>query len=359
MTSGITGRKAVAGLSACALLLALSAPVSAGSAASVPTPPWPDGDELGMGNTQGFGTQLRCAQQLVNANSRVYELSHVTSNAMPTSPFSGKVTYSFRPTNFLPGTAHGFNGESVTGETAHQGTQFDALGHFGYLPEPWDGSGSPPASELIYYGGFTQADVKPTPDSPLMRLGVEKVPPIITSGVLLDARTHLGGGDPLPPGALVTTEDLKSMLTAQGLGKRGILPGDAVFIYTGWEDHWQDPDVDREYYRHGPGLSYDAALYLTQKAIVLVALDNPFTDPVNPGQLQGLAPPPPGTPPGLPFAIHHHMLAVAGIYQIQNAHLERLAADRTWLSCALVLPLRVQGGTGSPVRPVAVGAPRR
>ncbi|WP_152622659.1 hypothetical protein [Archangium violaceum] len=40
-------------------------------------------------------------------------------------------------------------------------------------------------------------------------------------------------------------------------------------------------------------------------AIVAVGLDAPFVDPVNPGQLQGQAPPPAGTPPGLPFHAHH------------------------------------------------------
>lgn len=115
--------------------------------------------------------------------------------------------------------------------------------------------------------------------------------------------------------------------------------------------------MDSSYYFYGPGLSYDAALYLTERQVVLIALDNPFTDPVNPGQLQGLAPPPVGCPSGLPFCIHHHMLAVAGIYQIQNAHLEDLASDETYVSCTMVLPLRVDGGTGSPVRPVAIGRP--
>ena len=58
---------------------------------------------------------------------------------------------------------------------------------------------------------------------------------------------------------------------------------------------------------------------------MLVALDNPFTDPVPEGMLQGKAPPPAGVPDGLPFAIHHHNLTVAGIHNIQNANLGALA----------------------------------
>ena len=233
----------------------------------------------------------------------------------------------------------------------------DALGHFAVLPEAWDGKAEFPSGGARYYGGYTQSQVKPAPDSPLLKLGIDKVPPIITTGVLLDAKAHLGRGSALAPGALVTAADIEAMLKAQGLGNRGLLAGDVLYIYTGWGDLWKDPDTEKVYYTKGPGLSYDAAKYIEQKAVVLVALDNPFTDPVAEGFLQGKAPPPAGTPPGLPFAIHHHNLTEAGIYNIQNANLGALAADKVWLSCTMILPLRTQGASGSPVRPVAIGAP--
>ena len=107
----------------------------------------------------------------------------------------------------------------------------------------------------------------------------------------------------------------------------------------------------------GPGLSYDATKYIEEKTVVLVALDNPFTDPVADGMLQGKAPPAEGTPQGLPFAIHHHNLTQSGIHNIQNANLGALARDEVWTSCTMILPLRSKGGSGSPVRPVAIGAP--
>jgi len=326
----------------------------------VPTPPWPAGDERGMGNTQGVATRMRCAEQLANPRARAYELSHERSQTMPVSPFGVPLVYNYHPTSGVSFTRHVFNGEDVCGEPATQGTQMDAIGHFGVLPAAWDpASGPVPIQSISYYGGYTQADVKPTPDSPLLRLGIENAPPIVTSAVLLDARTYLGNGDRLAAGQRITAQDIRGMLQAQGLDRRGLLPGDVLYIYTGWEDLWQDPDVLGEYYTKGPGLSVDAALLLEQEAIVLVALDNPFTDPVAEGQLQGQAPPPPDTPPGLPFFVHHHNLTQAGIHQIQNAHLEELAADEVWTSCTMILPLLERGGSGSPVRPVAFGAPRR
>jgi kynurenine formamidase len=324
----------------------------------VPAPPWPAGDERGMGNTQGQGTWLRCAFHLADPAAKAYEISHVRSRTMPVSPFGVPLEYSFRPTVGLPGTRHAFNGEAVSGEAGAQGTQMDAIGHFAYLPQAWDGQGDFPADRALYYGGFTQGEVKPAPDAPLARLGIDHVPPIVTSAVLLDAMSLLGDGAPLQPGQLITAQDIEGMIEAQGLGWRGLLPGDVLYIYTGWEDHWADPDAEKVYYTKGPGLSYDAAQYLQSKAIVLVALDNPFTDPVNDGELAGQAPAPDGTPPDLPFVIHHHNLTQSGIHQIQNAHLAELAADRVWTSCTIILPLREQGGSGSPVRPVAIGAPQ-
>lgn len=328
------------------------------SKALVPAPPWPAGDEVGMANAIGRGTWMRCAYHLTRANAKVYELSHLVTNTMPSSAFAKRLVHEFTPSAILRNTMHAFNVDSITaGEPGQQGTQFDALGHFGVLDKAWDGKGEPPLSAIKYYSGYTQKDVKPKPDSPLLKLGVENVPPLITSGVLLDAKTHLGKGQAMKAGQLITAKDIEAMIEAQGLSWRGLLPGDVLYIYTGWSENWQDPDSKKIYYAMGPGLSYDASKYLAEKRIVLVALDNPFTDPVSEGQLQGKAGPPKGAPEGLPFVIHHHNLVVAGIHQIQNADLARMAADKVWTSCTVILPLRTRGSSGSPVRPVAIGAP--
>ena len=314
--------------------------------------PWEPGDQLGMANTLGAGTWMRCAHYMSLPEAKSYELSHVRSNDMTQSPFGVPLVYEFRPTVGIPGTLHAFNGEQISsGEPGAQGTQFDALGHFAYLSDPWDGQGDFPSDSASYYGGYNQSDVKPTPDSPLLKLGIENVPPIVTTAILLDARSYLGNGDALPAGAVITAADIDAMLDAQGLGWRGLIPGDVLYIYTGWSDIWETP----EYYTKGPGLANDALAYIEAKQVVLVALDNPFTDPVNEGQLTGQAGPAAGTPEGLPFVAHHHNLTQSGIHQIQNLKLDELARDKVWASCTLILPLRSQGNSGSPVRPVAIG----
>jgi kynurenine formamidase len=114
--------------------------------------------------------------------------------------------------------------------------------------------------------------VKPSADAPLQRLGVDKAVPIVTSAVMLDAMAYRGRR--LNAGERVTAEDIRGMISAQGLQQRGILPGDAVFVHTGWGELWTDPSDNplfTRYYSQGPGLSVDAQEYLAARTVVLVA----------------------------------------------------------------------------------------
>jgi kynurenine formamidase len=326
------------------------------SQALVPLPPWPAKDERGMANTLGAGTSMRCAYHLNQANAKVYELSHLRSNDMPSSPWTAPMQYEYSPTSGVPNSNVAWHpGTKVTGVSGAQGTQMDAFGHWGYLDEVWDGSGDFPVEKAKYYGGLTQAEVKPSLDLPMQMLGIDKAPPIITSAVLLDAKTHLGKSEAMKPGQQINGQDIEDMLAAQGLSWRGLLPGDVLYIYTGWSDNWEED----YYYEGGPGLSIDAAKYLETKRIVLVALDNPFTDAINPGQFAGKSKPPPGTPPNVGGApVHHYNLTQSGIHQIQNIALAALVADKVWTSCTVILPVKVVGASGAPVSPVAIGVPK-
>src|SRR5262245_58128454 len=124
----------------------------------VPSPPWPAGDERGMANQIGPATQMRCAWHMQQPGARPYELSQLRSNTMPAAPFAGPTQSKPQATAGIPGTAHAFNSESLNegAEPAQQGTQMDALGHFAYFRQPWDGKGEFPADTALYYGGFTQ-----------------------------------------------------------------------------------------------------------------------------------------------------------------------------------------------------------
>jgi len=78
---------------------------------AMPAPPWPAGDELGMANQLGSQTWRRCASYMTMPKAKVYELSYLRSNTMPTSPFSTPFVATPNPTKGIPGTVHAFNGE--------------------------------------------------------------------------------------------------------------------------------------------------------------------------------------------------------------------------------------------------------
>ncbi|MBM3227155.1 MAG: cyclase family protein [Candidatus Tectomicrobia bacterium] len=203
---------------------------------------------------------------------------------------------------------HAGNGEEICGDLGQQGTQMDALGHFGFINQPGE---SP-----TYFGGLTQNEV--VGPTGLLRLGIDKAEPIITSVVLLDAASYVNNSQALAPGYAITPQDIEEdILAAQGLAQRGIKAGDAVFIHTGSGAAWVHSPAT--YYTQGR-LSYDAAVYLAAKKIVLVGLDNPCTDAVV--HIPGVGPFPAlpswehGNNPWLPFGVHHYTLTQAGVHQM-------------------------------------------
>jgi len=233
---------------------------------ATPQPPWPAGDERGMANQIGPGTWGRCAWHLSQRKAKVYELSRL--QPAPDAP----------------------------------GTRMDALGR-------------PPS------GG------RPAGDTSAARPGIEMAVPIVSSAVLLDARAHLGHGQPLAAGTRITRADIEAMLRTQGLRKRGIQYGDVIYVYTGWSE--RDPAADQA---DPPGLAPDAVAYLGERRAVAVGMDAPIGDPAPLG-------------------------AQLGIHPVQRAKLDELARDRVWTSCTVILPLRETGAADSPVRPVAIGVP--
>ena len=102
----------------------------------------------------------------------------------------------------------------------------------------------------------------------------------------------------------------------------------AAVLYTGWSRHWGSA----RYFREHPCLAADAAQFLVDAGVGLVGVDMPSVD---------LA----------PYAAHHVLLG-AGVLIVENlTNLEAIRADRFQLA---VLPLKLSGRDGSPVRAVAL-----
>jgi kynurenine formamidase len=235
----------------------------------------------------------------------------------------------------------------------NQGTQMDALGHFGYTDKVWMGEGEADLSSLKYFGNFKGKEVKPTPDSPLKKLGIETVPPIITTAVFLDVRKHVFNGRAMKAGEYVTVDHIKETIKNSSLNKRGILPGDVVLINTGWSDNYQDPDELGVYYTKAPGVSYNLVKYLADKQVVGVGLDtwgvDTFADEDEYGPERSQ------NPEGIANPAHHYFLTKAGIHTLENFNLKGLVKDSVELSCVIILPLMTEGSSASPIRPVAIG----
>jgi kynurenine formamidase len=328
-------------------------------------------DDRGNTATQGVETWTRAAlymvpkPKLVNGQLTMVpplkiEVSHLMDPVAPQSPFAQPWSLTPNPTVFFGPNGvtfdssqavfgHAGNGDVVCGELGGQGTQMDALGHFGFITQP---GGTP-----TYFGGLTQAEV--VGPTGLNRLGIEKAEPIITSVVMLDAARYLNDGKALAPGYAITKVDIEKILSKQGLGGRGIKKGDVVFIHTGYGADWVNNPAN--YYTQGPGLSHEAAVFLASKQIVLIGLDNPFTDAAVNQPGVGAFPPMAswegGTNAWLPFGVHHQNLTQAGVHQIQNLNLTEMAQKKVHIGAVFILPVRFKGAAGSPIRPVIIGHP--
>ena len=135
----------------------------------------------------------------------------------------------------------------------------------------------------------------------------------------------------------ITPQDLQAALAAQ---KLTLQPGDAVLIHTGWGTLWGKDNA--RYQRSSPGLGVAAAEWLAKQDPMLVGADNTAVE-VSPNPDKNLA------GPG-----HQIFLVVNGIHLLENLRLDELATRRAHEFALVVEPLKIQGGTGSTVAPVAI-----
>jgi kynurenine formamidase len=263
-------------------------------------------------------TVLR-ATRLIKAGE-VFELGRVLSESMP-MPAGRRFEVSTKRTRNDPGTnRRGSNEELVVAEIGQVGTQFDTFSH-----------------QMIgasMYNCFTLEETATR--TGFSKLGVEQVGALVTRGVLLDIAA-LKGAPMLAETYEITPQDLQDALARQ---KLTLVPGDAILIHTGWGNLWGKDNA--RYQRVSPGVGTAAAEWLARQDPMLVGADNtaveisPNPDP----QLAG---------PG-----HQILLVINGIHLLENLRLDELAARRAYEFALIVEPLKIQGGTGSTVAPIAI-----
>lgn len=202
----------------------------------------------------------------------------------------------------------------------HSGTHIDALCH--------------QALEMEMYGGvFVNSSVQ-TPRG-FTELGVETIEPIIRPGIFLDVAAAKNV-DCLPAGYLVTAEDLENARVAQGVD---IPEGACILIRTGWGGKFSDS----ESYLQAAGISSDGGRWLASRKPFLCGADNvAFDYPDNVDIELGSLP------------CHVILIIENGIYIVENLLLEEISREKCWEFTFVCLPLKMQGVTGSPVRPLAI-----
>jgi kynurenine formamidase len=196
--------------------------------------------------------------------------------------------------------------------TEHSGTHMDALCHQAY-------------------GGRLHGDVEITSrvqtSVGFTTLGIDTVAPIVRRGVLLDLGT-------LPAGHEVSAAELE-----QAAGGLEIRRGDVVLIRLGSGALW----ADRAAYLRAGGIGADAARWLAARAPLAVGADNVAFD------VPDAHDPELGSLP-----CHTIVIVQEGIHIIESLYLEELAAEGVREFGFICLPLKLRGGTGSPVRPIAL-----
>lgn len=254
--------------------------------------------------------------------SRVFDLEHPRLPGDPVHPPHRPGTLFTLHRRHEPGGEEARTSASGMIFTAeHAGTHIDAFVH--------------QAMHLTLYGGV---HISPTVQTPtgFTQLGIDTVPPILARGVLLDLAALHGG--PLPERTLVSAADLKGARDAQGTE---INEGDVVLVRTGTDTRWGNPDR----YLDGPGMSGEASEWLADYHVLAVGADNVAWD--LPGHVDD----------HLKVSLPGHaiLLVQRGIYIIENLNLVDLSAARCYEFAFVCLPLKFQGGTASPVRPIALG----
>ena len=279
---------------------------------------WGAADERGAMNHQNAEAVLR-ASRLIKSG-QTFELGYALA---PDIPFAGTRRFSVtlkRTTAPLGTNQRRSNEETIDTELGQVGTQFDAFAHQTIGNDLYN---CVPMEENATRTGFK-------------KLGIDTVGNVFTRGVLLDIAS-LKGVDTLDIKYEITADDLQEAAKAQSLT---VQPGDAVLIHTGWGKLW---GVDNVKYASGcPGIGVGAANWLAKQNIMLVGADNwPVEIAPNPDAKVSLP-------------VHQIMLVVNGIHLLENLKLAELAAAKAYEFAFIMQPLKIKGGTGSTVVPVAI-----
>lgn len=320
-------RPIIAGFALSALLAASAAQAQIAKNTAAKSP-WGPTDEIGTLNMMTDASRLDVLKQV--GAGKAYDLAVDLFVGMPTccAPFGDptfQIFMTHTPARKEETELLSYSGDGVSMYT-HTGTHIDALNHFGLRGKIWN---QVSADDALGVRGWTKS-------------GVDKYPPIIARGVMIDVAKHKKLQH-LPMSYAITVADLQAALKSQGTVLR---PGDVVLTRTGVMNLW--PDQAKYRLADQPGLSLEAAQWLveSQKAMV-VGADNfgvesfPSSDP------QNFVP------------VHTYLQAEQGVSLLEALWLEDLSKDQVYEFLFIATPLKMRGATASPIRPIAIPLQRK
>jgi len=179
------------------------------------------------------------------------------------------------------------------------------------------------------YNGFSADTITSRGAS---RCGIDKLEPIVTRGLFVD----LAPDEAEPPGYAITRDQLVAAVVRAGIAPE---PGDALIVRSGWLKAWRSGRAD---FLNSTGLHHDCADWIVEQGFALVAADNIAVEVL------------PSRDPATAVPLHLRLTVENGIYLAELLDLERLAAAGRATFQLIVAPLRIKGGVGSPITPVAV-----
>ena len=279
---------------------------------------WGAGDERGSANHQKAAAVMKAVGLI--KTGEVIEIAHVLSDKMP---FFGTRRFDVHmKRTFMNAFSNrrGSNEELVVSEIGQVGTQFDGFAHQSHEDSLYN---CHKISETSGRGSFT-------------KLGIHQTGMFFTRGVLIDVAAFKGV-ETLPDAYEITVEDLEGALKKQGTT---IQAGDAIIVNTGWGKLYGKENA--RYVKSCPGIGVKAAQWLVAKDPILLGSDNwPVEVAPNPD-------------PQLSLPVHQIALVVNGVHLLENLKLDELAAKQVYEFAFAMQPLKIQGGTGSTVSPVAI-----
>jgi kynurenine formamidase len=279
---------------------------------------WGAGDERGAANHMTPANVLR-ATRLIRTGE-IVELGRVLSAEMPFTGGRRFDLHTKRTNGPLGSNTRYSNEEMVITELGHVGTQFDMFAH-----QAIDG--------LFYNCASIDETASRTG---FARLGVDRIGALFTRGVLVDI-AGLKGVEMLPANHEITVPEIEAALAR---ARVSVEKGDAVLFHTGWGRLWGVENA--KYAASSPGLGIAAAQWLASQDVMLLGADT--------GPVEIL----PNPDKRLDLPVHQIALVVNGIFLLENLRLDQLAALGMYEFAFIVQPLKIRGGTGSTVAPIAV-----